>query len=64
MSDNRGQRREGFLARLNALETVVLAAIILLALAGLMLVGKGFYLKATVELPGHPNTVGDGPLLG
>jgi sortase A len=42
--------RAGFLARLSALETVVLAGILLVALAGLMLVGKGFYMKATSEL--------------
>jgi len=42
--------RAGFLARLNALETVVLAGILLVALAGLMLVGKGFYMKAKAEV--------------
>lgn len=42
--------RAGFLARLGALETVVLAGILLIALAGLMLVGKGFYIKAKSEL--------------
>ena len=36
------EERAGFLARLTALETVVLAGILLIALAGLMLVGKGF----------------------
>lgn len=41
--------RAGFLARLNALETVVLAGILLVALAGVMLVGKGFYMKAKAE---------------
>ncbi len=41
--------RAGFLARLNPLETVVLAGILLIALAGLMLVGKGFYMKAKAE---------------
>ena len=44
----------GFLARLNALETVVLAIIALVALAGLMLVGKGFYLKAVAEISAEP----------
>jgi sortase A len=51
--DKRGQDKEGragFLARLNALETVVLAGILLVALAGLMLVGKGFYMKAKAEV--------------
>ncbi|MCV9961273.1 class GN sortase [Pararhizobium sp. BT-229] len=42
--------RAGFLARLNALETVVLAGIALVALAGMMLVGKGFYMKAKAEV--------------
>jgi sortase A len=42
--------RAGFLARLNALETVVLAGILLIALAGVMLVGKGFYMKAKAEV--------------
>lgn len=42
--------RAGFLARLNALETVVLAGILLVALAGAMLVGKGFYMKAKAEV--------------
>ncbi|WP_438752753.1 class GN sortase [Pararhizobium sp. O133] len=42
--------RAGFLARLSALETVVLAGILLVGLAGLMLVGKGFYIKAKAEL--------------
>lgn len=57
MSDKTGnngntdkQARAGFLARLNALETVVLAGILLVALAGLMLVGKGFYMKAKAEV--------------
>jgi sortase A len=44
------QAHAGFLARLNALETVVLAGILLVALAGLMLVGKGFYMKAKAEV--------------
>lgn len=42
--------RAGFLARLTALETVVLAGILLVALAGVMLVGKGFYMKAKAEV--------------
>lgn len=47
-------RRAGFLARLNMLETLVLAAICLVAIAGLMLVGKGFYIKANADLPPMP----------
>ncbi|CAN7414840.1 hypothetical protein [Pararhizobium sp. LjRoot238] len=46
--------RTGFLARLNMLETLVFAAICLVAIAGLMLVGKGFYIKAKSELPQMP----------
>ena len=42
--------RDGFLARLNMLETLVLAGISLVAIAGLMLVGKGFYMKAKAEV--------------
>ncbi len=42
--------RPGFLARLSAVETIVLAVIALIALAGLMLVGKGFYMKAKAEV--------------
>jgi sortase A len=42
--------RSGFLARLNMLETLVLAGISLVAIAGLMLVGKGFYLKTKAEV--------------
>jgi sortase A len=47
---NNIEGRAGFLARLSAFETVVLAGILLIALAGLMLVGKGFYMKAKAEL--------------
>lgn len=43
-------RRGGFLARLSMLETLVLAGISLVAIAGLMLVGKGFYMKAKAEV--------------
>lgn len=43
--------RGGFLARLSMIETLVLAAIGLLAVAGIMLVGKGVYIKAMAELP-------------
>lgn len=42
--------RPGFFARLSAAETIVLAVIALIALAGLMLVGKGFYIKAKAEV--------------
>jgi sortase A len=42
--------RDGFLARLNMLETLVLAGISLVAIAGLMLVGKGFYMKVKAEV--------------
>jgi sortase A len=48
--DQDKEGRAGFLARLNALETVVLAGILLVALAGVMLVGKGFYMKAKAEV--------------
>lgn len=44
------QRRAGFLARLSAGETVVLAVITMIALAGALLVGKGLYMKAKAEL--------------
>ncbi|MCA1442923.1 class GN sortase [Ensifer sp. IC4062] len=47
--DSSGQRA-GFLARLSAIETVVVAIIALIALAGLLLIGKGFYMKAKAEL--------------
>ncbi|ASY63805.1 hypothetical protein SJ05684_c23650 [Sinorhizobium sojae CCBAU 05684] len=43
-------QRPPFLARLSAIETIIVAAIALTALAGLMLIGKGFYLKATACL--------------
>ncbi|KQV38317.1 MULTISPECIES: class GN sortase [unclassified Rhizobium] len=44
------ERRAGFLARLSAGETVVLAIITMIALAGALLVGKGLYMKAKAEL--------------
>lgn len=51
VADNeRPEPRPGFFARLSAVETVVLAVIALIALAGLMLVGKGFYMKAKAEV--------------
>lgn len=37
--------RPDFFARLSALETIVAAVFALAVLAGLMLVGKGFYMK-------------------
>ncbi len=49
MRDMATPQRHGFLARLNPIETVVLAAIALVALAGLMLIGKGLLLKAQVD---------------
>lgn len=44
------ERRAGFLARISAGETIVLAVITLIALAGALLVGKGLYMKAKAEL--------------
>lgn len=52
MADNEDSppgQRAGFLARLSATETIV-AIIAMIALAGLMLIGKGFYMKAKTEL--------------
>jgi len=46
--------RNGFLARLNPIETLVLAMIALLALAGLMLIGKGLLLKTQMETDTMP----------
>ncbi|OCP09236.1 MULTISPECIES: class GN sortase [unclassified Ensifer] len=48
--NERPEPRPGFLARLSAVETIVLAIIALIALAGLMLIGKGFYMKAKAEV--------------
>jgi hypothetical protein len=53
MADNEDdlpERRAGFLAQLSATETIIVAIIAMIALAGLMLIGKGFYTKATAEL--------------
>ncbi|ASY57324.1 hypothetical protein [Sinorhizobium sp. CCBAU 05631] len=53
MADNEDdlpEQRTGFLARLSAIETIIVAIIAMIALAGLMLIGKGFYMKATAEL--------------
>jgi sortase A len=44
------EQRPGFLARLSAIETIVVAVIALIALAGLLLIGKGFYIKAKAEV--------------
>lgn len=48
--DELSGQRGGFLARLSAIETIVVAIIALIALAGLLLIGKGFYMKAKAEL--------------
>ncbi|WOS61657.1 hypothetical protein [Sinorhizobium fredii] len=53
MADNQDDlpgQRTGFLARLSATETIIVAIIAMIALAGLMLIGKGFYVKAKTEL--------------
>lgn len=46
----RPESSPGFFARLSAAETIVLAIIALIALAGLMLIGKGFYMKVKAEV--------------
>ncbi|OHV82471.1 hypothetical protein [Ensifer sp. LCM 4579] len=43
-------QHQAFLARLSAIETIVVAVIALIAIAGIMLIGKGFYMKATASL--------------
>ncbi|OJF96792.1 hypothetical protein [Pararhizobium antarcticum] len=48
--------RHGFLARLNPIETLVLAMIALLALAGLMLIGKGLLLKSGPAIDSMPSS--------
>ncbi|MCA1404733.1 class GN sortase [Ensifer sp. IC3342] len=48
--DDLSGQRGGFLARLSAIETIVVAIIALIALAGLLLIGKGFYMKAKAEV--------------
>ncbi|MBB4185374.1 class GN sortase [Sinorhizobium terangae] len=48
--DDFSGQRAGFLARLSAIETIVVAIIALVALAGLLLIGKGFYMKAKAEV--------------
>ncbi len=44
-----GEQRQGFLDRLSEIETVVVAIIAFIALAGIMWVGKGYYMKAKTE---------------
>ncbi len=51
-----GEQRSGFLARLNPIETLVLALIALLALAGLMLIGKGLLLKELADTGNAPSS--------
>ncbi len=48
--DHANERRAGFLARLSAGETVVLAAIAMIALGGTLIAAKGLYMKAKAEL--------------
>ena len=43
------RERGGFLSGLNPLETLVIAAIVLVALGGALLVGKGLMLKSRVD---------------
>ncbi|WP_458380255.1 hypothetical protein [Sinorhizobium medicae] len=52
MDDNEKERKRGadLFARLSAIQTVVFAIVALFVLAGLMLVGKGFYVKAKDEV--------------
>lgn len=40
--------RLGLFTGLNALETIVVAAIVIVALAGMMLVGKGLFLQSRI----------------
>jgi Tfp pilus assembly protein PilW len=47
--DDLREQKTDLLSRLSAIETVVAALIALIVLAGLMLVGKGFYMKARSE---------------
>ncbi|MCZ4092011.1 hypothetical protein [Sinorhizobium psoraleae] len=55
--DDLPEQRAGFLARLSAIETIVVAIIALIALAGLLLIGKGFYMKAKAELAGEQRAI-------
>lgn len=45
---DRKQTRLGLFSGLNALETIVVAAIVIVALAGMMLVGKGLFLQSHI----------------
>ncbi|MBP2236766.1 hypothetical protein J2Z31_003280 [Sinorhizobium kostiense] len=45
-----GEKRQGFLDRLSEIETVLVAIIAFIALAGIMWVGKGYYIKAKTEV--------------
>lgn len=56
VDDGNGPRqpRPSFLAGLSAGETIVAAIIALLALAGLLLIGKGFYMKAATDVSRAP----------
>lgn len=45
-----GEQRQGFLDRLSEIETVVVAIIAFIALAGIMWVGKGYYMKVKSEV--------------
>lgn len=49
-NDNASQPNADLFARLSAVQTIVVAIVALFALAGLMLVGKGFYVKAKDEV--------------
>ncbi|MCO5964602.1 hypothetical protein [Sinorhizobium meliloti] len=49
-NDNGSQPSADLFARLSAIQTVVVAIVALFAFAGLMLVGKGFYMKAKDEV--------------
>ncbi|WP_139793168.1 hypothetical protein [Ensifer aridi] len=53
--DDLREPKTDFLGRLSAIETIVAAIIALVVLAGLMLVGKGFYMKAKSEASHVPN---------
>lgn len=54
-NDPQDDRRVSFLASLNLVETLALAAISLVALAGFMMVGKGVVMKTTVDLAKEPS---------
>jgi hypothetical protein len=46
----------GLFSGLNALETIVVAAIVLVALAGAMLVGKGLFMQSRLAAAPHAMT--------